>query len=109
FFFFSPFCTPIKEICLLYLSCLPLASKVKENPKFWVVPRIVRGKNLPVGTLVLVTWGSPGISLNLQWLPVLAMGQEVKGNFPNRTQMAKNKLTGYNPPLLHPKYWVTIY
>lgn len=33
------------------------------------------------------------ICIDFFLLPVLAIGKEVKGNLPNSTQMAKNKLT----------------
>lgn len=54
-----------------------------------------------MGIIILLTWESPQNFLNLQVFPMtssLAMGQEVKGNLLNGTQVVNKKTDrGYNP------------
>ncbi|PIO38267.1 hypothetical protein AB205_0110060 [Aquarana catesbeiana] len=64
-----------------------------ENPKFWVVSSTgIKGKSGMTSSGN--NTGSPHFGRTFLSPPVLAMGQKVKGNLPNGTQMAKIKLTG---------------
>ncbi|CAI9566117.1 unnamed protein product, partial [Staurois parvus] len=55
---------------------------VKESPTFLIVIKTEKEENLPMGTLVLVTTRD---SFTFLSIPVLALGQETKGNLPNGT------------------------